>query len=134
LTDLYVSPEAMEDLRNWNVDQVDEVTRREIYTAEDGAINRVFGVNLHDLDELGVSQEYNTFYDVTMSGSFPTADTELVVGLDLRRRDSFVMPVREPVQIYEDDTLHRQKRAGYYGWAEQGFAVLDNRRVLLGSL
>ncbi len=134
LTDLYVSPEAMEDLRNWNVDQVDEVTRREIYTAEDGAINRVFGVNLHDLDELGVSQEYNTFYDVTMAGSFPTADTELVVGLDLRRRDSFVMPVREPVQIYEDDTLHRQKRAGYYGWAEQGFAVLDNRRVLLGSL
>ena len=134
LTDLYVSPEAMEDLRNWNVDQVDEVTRREIYTAEDGAINRVFGVNLHDLDELGVSQEYNTFYDVTMAGSFPTADTELVVGLDLRRRDSFVMPVREAVQIYEDDTLHRQKRAGYYGWAEQGFAVLDNRRVLLGSL
>ena len=134
LTDLYVSPEAMEDLRNWNVDQVDEVTRREIYTAEDGAINRVFGVNLHDLDELGVSQEYNTFYDVTMAGSFPTAGTELVVGLDLRRRDSFVMPVREPVQIYEDDTLHRQKRAGYYGWAEQGFAVLDNRRVLLGSL
>ena len=134
LTDLYVSPEAMEDLRNWNVDQVDEVTRREIYTAEDGAINRVFGVNLHDLDELGVSQEYNTFYDVTMAGSFPTADTELVVGLDLRRRDSFVMPVREAVQIYEDDTLHRQKRAGFYGWAELGFAVLDNRRVLLGAV
>lgn len=134
LTDLYVSPEAMEDLRNWNVDQVDEVTRREIYTAEDGTINRVFGVNLHDLDELGVSQEYNTFYDVTMTGSFPTDDTEVVVGLDLRRRDSFVMPVREAVQVYEDDTLHRQKRAGYYGWAEQGFAVLDNRRVLLGSL
>ena len=134
LTDLYVSPEAMEDLRNWNVDQVDEVTRREIYTAEDGTINRVFGVNLHDLDELGVSQEYNTFYDVTMTGSFPTDDTEVVVGLDLRRRDSFVMPVREAVQVYEDDTLHRQKRAGFYGWAEQGFAVLDNRRVLLGSL
>ena len=134
ITDLNVSPEAMEDIRNWNVDQVDEVTRREIYTAEDGTINRVFGVNLHDLDELGVSQEYNTFYDVTMTGSFPTDDTEVVVGLDLRRRDSFVMPVREAVQVYEDDTLHRQKRAGFYGWAEQGFAVLDNRRVLLGSL
>jgi hypothetical protein len=44
------------------------------------------------------------------------------------------MPVREQVQIFEDDTLHRQKRAGFYGWAEQGFAVLDNRRVLLGAL
>ena len=61
-------------------------------------------------------------------------DSEVVVGLDLRKRDSFIMPVRQEVQIFEDDTLHRQKRAGFYGWAEQGFAVLDNRRVLLGSL
>jgi hypothetical protein len=44
------------------------------------------------------------------------------------------MPVREQVQIFEDESLHRQKRAGFYGWAEQGFAVLDNRRVVLGSL
>ena len=134
LTDLYVSPEAMEDIRNWGVDQVDEVTRREIYTAADGAINRIFGVNLHDLDELGEGQEYQLFYDNTLSASLPTGDAELVVGLDLRKRDSFIMPIREEVQIFEDETLHRQKRAGFYGWAEQGFAVLDNRRVLLGSL
>jgi hypothetical protein len=137
LTDLYVSPEAMEDIRNWGIDQVDEVTRREIYTAADGTLNRVFGVNLHDLDELGEGQEYQLFYSSTLSGTLPSTpaqDVELVVGLDLRKRDSFIMPVREQVQIFEDDTLHRQKRAGFYGWAEQGFAVLDNRRVLLGSL
>lgn len=135
LTDLYVSPEAMEDIRNWGVDQVDEVTRREIYTAADGSINRVFGINLHDLDELGDGQEYQLFYSNTLSASMPTGHaTEIVVGLDLRKRDSFIMPIREQVQIFEDDSLHRQKRAGFYGWAEQGFAVLDNRRVLLGSL
>ncbi len=134
LTDLYVSPEAMEDIRNWGVDQVDEVTRREIYTADDGAINRVFGVNLNDLDELGVGQEYQLFYSNTLSASMPSGDTEIVVGLDLRKRDSFIMPVRQEVQIFEDESLHRQKRAGFYGWAEQGFAVLDNRRVLIGSL
>ena len=134
LTDLYVSPEAMEDIRNWGVDQVDEVTRREIYTADDGAINRVFGVNLNDLDELGVGQEYQLFYSNTLSASMPGGDTEIVVGLDLRKRDSFIMPVRQEVQIFEDESLHRQKRAGFYGWAEQGFAVLDNRRVLIGSL
>ena len=135
LTDLYVSPEAMEDLRNWGVDQVDEVTRREIYVADDGgaSVNRVFGVNLHDLDELGVDQEYQLFYATTLSGAMGS-DQELVVGLDLRKRDSFIMPIREEVQIFEDDTLHRQKRAGFYGYAEQGFAVLDNRRVLLGTL
>jgi len=133
LTDLYVSPEAMEDIRNWGLDQVDEITRREIYVAADGTLNRVFGVNLHDRDELGEGQEYQLFYDNVLSGTLPEGDVELVVGLDLRKRDSFIMPVRQEVQIFEDDTLHRQKRAGFYGWAEQGFAVLDNRRVLLGS-
>jgi|TARA_B100001094_G_scaffold333466_1_gene412975 hypothetical protein len=134
LTDLYVSPEGMEDIRNWGVDQVDEITRREIYTAADGNVNRVFGVNLHDVDELGEGQEYQEFYDNVLSGTMDAGDSEIVVGLDLRKRDSFIMPVRQEVQIFEDDTLHRQKRAGFYGWAEQGFAVLDNRRVLLGSL
>lgn len=134
LTDLYVSPEAMEDIRNWGLDQIDELTRREIYTAADGTLNRVFGINLHDLDELGAGQQYQTFYTSTLSGTMDSGDSEVVVGLDLRKRDSFIMPVRQEVQIFEDDTLHRQKRAGFYGWAEQGFAVLDNRRVLLGSL
>jgi len=134
LTDLYVSPEAMEDIRNWGLDQVDEITRREIYIAADGTLNRVFGINLHDRDELGVGQQYQTFYTNTLTGALPSGKEEVVVGLDLRRRDSFIMPVRQEVQIFEDDTLHRQKRAGFYGWAEQGFAVLDNRRVLLGSI
>lgn len=134
LTDLYVSPEAMEDIRNWGLDQVDEFTRREIYVSADGTLNRVFGVNLHDLDELGEGQQYQLFYDNVLGADLPSGDAELVVGLDQRKRDAFIMPIRQEVQIFEDDTLHRQKRAGYYGWAEQGFAVLDNRRVLLGSL
>ena len=137
LTDLYVSPEAMEDIRNWGVDIVDEVTRREIYTAADGAVNRIFGVNLHDRDELGVGQEYQNFYSeagALNQGTPPGSKSEIVVGLDLRKRDSFIMPVRQEVQIFEDDSLHRQKRAGFYGWAELGFAVLDNRRVLLGAV
>ncbi len=137
LTDVYISVEAMEDIRNWNVDQIDEVTRREIFVGgsdDDAVMSRIFGVNLHVLDELGEGQEYQLFYDNELSGSLPGGDVELVVGLDQSRNDSFVMPVREQVQIFEDDNLHRQKRAGLYGWAEQGFAVLDNRRVVLGSL
>jgi hypothetical protein len=30
LKDLYISPEAIEDIRNWGVDQIDETTRKEI--------------------------------------------------------------------------------------------------------
>jgi hypothetical protein len=44
------------------------------------------------------------------------------------------MPVKQEVTIFEDPALHRQQRAGFYGWAELGFAVLDNRRILLASL
>ena len=135
LTDLYVSPEALEDVRNWGLDQVDEVTRREIYTAAEGGapITRIFGVNLHDLDELGEGQEYQTFFTSQLSGAVQASDTELVVGLDQGSNDSFVMPVKEQLTVFEDPTLHRQQRAGYYGFAEIGFGVLDNRRVILGS-
>ena len=135
LTDLYVSPEALEDIRNWGLDQIDEDTRREIYSAPEGGapITRVFGVNLHDLDELGEGQEYQTFFTGSLSGAVQAADLELVVGLDQSSNDSFVMPVRQTLEVYEDPTLHRQQRAGFYGWAEIGFGVLDNRRVILGS-
>lgn len=135
LTDMYVSPEALEDVRNWGLDQVDEVTRREIYTASEGGapITRIFGVNLHDLDELGEGQEYQNFFGNDLGGAVQASDLELVVGLDQSTSDSFVMPMKEQLQVFEDPTLHRQQRAGYYGWAELGFGVLDNRRVILGS-
>ena len=135
LTDIYVSPEALEDVRNWGLDQVDDVTRREIYTAAPGGapITRIFGVNLHDLDELGEGQQYQSFFVDDLGGTVQGSDLELVVGLDLSTNDSFVMPVKEQLQVFEDPTLHRQQRAGYYGFAELGFGVLDNRRVVLGS-
>ena len=133
LTDIFLSPEALEDIRSWGVDQVDEITRREIYTAADGTINRIFGVNLQDLTEFGEGQEYQTFFTSTLGGSLATGDLELVVGMDMLNNDSFLMPVKQDVTIFEDPALHRQQRAGFYGWAELGFAVLDNRRVLLGS-
>lgn len=134
LTDLYLSPEAMEDIRNWGVDQVDEVTRREIYVAGDGSVNRIFNVNLTDLDELGEGQEYQKFFLNELVGSLQGSDVELVVGLDLSTNDSFINPYRSDVQVFEEDSFHRQRRAGLYAWAEHGFAVLDNRRVILGSL
>lgn len=134
LTDLFLSPESMEDIRNWGIDQIDEVTRREIYMAADGTLNRVFGVNLHDIDELGDGQEYQQYYINELSGTLPSGDVEIAVGLDLSKNDSFIMPVREELQVFEDETLHRQRRMGWYGWMELGFAILDNRRVILLSM
>ncbi|MBC8495797.1 hypothetical protein H8D36_06595 [archaeon] len=133
LTDLYISPEGMEDIRDWGVDQVDEVTRREIFTAEDGRINRIFSVNLHDIDEFGVSQEYQNFFTSDLSGSLETSDVELVVGLDLSNNDSFMWPVKKEIEIFEDETLHRKQRAGYYSWERYGVMLADNRRCIAAS-
>lgn len=136
LTDLYLSPEGVEDVRNWTVDQLDDTSRREVYVAADGAgaVTSIFGVALHPLDELGEGQEYQTYYANQLSGTLgPTGDVELVVGLDLLKRDSFVMPIKQEVTIFEDDNLHRQQKGGMYGFAELGFGVLDTRRCLVAS-
>jgi hypothetical protein len=133
LTDVWMSPEGIEGMRNWGLDQVDEVTRREIYLAADGTLSRVFSVNLHEIYELGENQEYQLFFTGTLGGSLASTDVELVVGLDMSVNDSFLMPTKQPITIFDDPALHRSQRAGVYGWAEMGFAVLDNRRVLLGS-
>jgi len=135
LTDLYLSPEAIEDIRNWGVDQLDEVSRRQIYTAEEGSgpLTRVFQTNLHDVFELGASQEYQDYFLNDLGGSLAATDVELVIGIDQAASDSFVMPVKKQVQIFEDPALHRMQRQGYYGWGEFGFGVLDNRRIIAGS-
>lgn len=135
LTDCYMSPEGIEDIRNWGVDIVDETTRREIYvSSDDGSITRIFGVNLHAIDELGENQEYQRYYSGQLSGTLgPSSDVELVIGLDLMNRDSFVMPVKQEVTLYADENMHRQQRAGLYGFAEMGLGALDNRRIILGS-
>lgn len=133
LTDLYGSLEMLESIRNWGLDQVDEITRREIFTSADGTITRVFGVNLHDLDEFGVDQQYQNFFLEKLGGSLAAGDSELVIGLDMANKDSFVMPIKQELSVFDDPVLHRSQRAGVYGWMELGLGVLDNRRVLVGS-
>lgn len=132
LTDLYMSPEGQEDMRNWGIDQLDEISRREVYTAADGSLNRVFGVNLHDLDELGEGQEYQQFYTTQLSGTMPTGDVEIAVGLDANKK-AFVHPVRQEIQVFEDETLHRSALAGLYSRGSWGWAVLDGRATIVLS-
>lgn len=138
LTDVIMSPECVEGIRNWGIDQVDEFTRREIYVAGDGSdvLMRVFGVNIHELIEFGEGQEYQNFFNNQLGAALnanTAQDVELILGLDLSQNDSFVMPIRKEVEVSTDDNLHRHGRAGVYGSAELGFAVLDARRIILAS-
>jgi hypothetical protein len=137
LTDVYLSLEAMEDIRAWDVDDIDEFTRREIFVSREYGLAQIYGVVLHEMTEFGEGQEYEEFLEGTLSRSHQTVNSvtlkEFCVGLDLSTMDSFVQPIREELQTYEDPALYREQRAGIFGWMEHGFAVLDPRRVLLGE-
>jgi hypothetical protein len=132
LTDLWISPEGVEDVRSWDLTMVDDVTRREIFVAEDEALTSIFGVVLHETNELGEGQLWQKYF-LSLGGTFTGGDLELVIGMDMTNPDVFVNPITQQIEIFEDEGLHRQRRQGYYGWGEHGFGVLDNRYILLGA-
>lgn len=139
LTDLIISPECMIDMRSWNVDVVDELTRREIFTTEGGMLNRIFGVNMLDRDEFGEGQKYQLYFENVLNGTMPTPSggsqkLEIVLGLDLSKNRSFVMPVQEDLQIRPDNQKLRQRKVGVYGWLTCGYGVLDGRDIILGAV
>lgn len=136
LTDMFLSVEALEDMRNWSLGDVPEAVRTQIFQSADGYVTTMLNVKLHDMIEFGVGQEYQNYWTDSGSLNMPLApgDVELVVGLDLQRNDSFVMPTKGEMEVYEDPTLFMQRRAGFKGWQELGFAVVDNRRVIAASL
>ncbi len=135
LTDMYLSTEALEGIRNWNVDQVDEITRREIFVNEqEPGIQRVFGVNLHEIVEFGVGQQYQNYLVNDLSASLPASKVEFCLGLDLNANGAFIKPVSQQVEVFEDQELHRQRRWGLYSEMSAGWGVADNRAVLLFAL
>ena len=157
LTDLYVSPEDMGDIREWSDSQVDEMTRREIWVG--AGVNSVFGVRLHEVHQLGATGRYNINSAASESGIFriggsgkfndyePTDANEVdangavttpgetqIYGFDLTANDSLVMPIRSELQFWDDPSLHRSQKQGFYGWQEVGFAALDPRMMVMGII
>lgn len=157
LTDVYVSPEDLADIREWGDSAVDEVTRREIYVA--GGANNIYGVKLHKVHQLGATGRYNInsndsaagifkvgsggkFNDyqpthankVDANGALVTAGETQIYGLDLTANDSLVMPIKQDLEFFDDPALHRSQKQGFYGWEELGFAVLDTRMLVMGII
>lgn len=137
LTDLYLSLESRESIRAWDISEIDEVTRREILTSGGDNVTSLYGTALHFMTEFGVGQEYQTYLATTLGrnvAAVDATDVQFCVGLDRSTNDSFVQPIRQELQTFEaGPEFHRQQRAGIYGWMEHGFAVLDNRRLILGT-
>lgn len=158
LTDCYVAPEDMADIREWSDSQVDEVTRREIFVSS-GMAN-IFGIRLHEVHQLGATGRYNInsndseagifrvgaasgkFNDyqptnankVDAQGAVVAAGETQIYGFDLEANDSLVMPIRSELMFWDDPALHREQQQGFYGWEEIGLAALDPRMMVMGVI
>lgn len=157
LTDLYVSPEDAADIREWSETDIDPVTRREIFQA--AGMGSIWNVTLHEVQHLGAtglyningnaseygkfsanaSEEYNSYSldnpNVTAAdGTVSSLGETQIYGFDMNSNDSLVMPIRKEYEAYDDPTLLRVQKAGFFGWQEIGFACLDSRMLGMGVI
>jgi hypothetical protein len=160
LTDIYLSPEDAADIREWTDTDIDPVTRREIFQAS--GMGSIWNVNLHEVQHLGATGLYNINSSSSAYGKFLATDNAgtdeynayvlenanvtnadgtvntlgetQIMGFDLSVNDSLVMPIRKEYEAYEDPTLLRVQKQGFFGWAELGFACLDSRMLGMGII
>ncbi len=157
LTDLYVSPEDAADIREWTDTDIDPVTRREIFQA--AGMGKIWNVTLHEVQHLGSTGMYNINGSTSEFGKFLADGTDQfnayvldnpnvtsadgtvstmgetqIYGFDMTVNDSLVMPVRKQYEAWEDATLLRSQKAGFFGWTEYGMACLDSRMLGMGVI
>ena len=148
-TDLYLSPEMMEQIRAFayqpmntrGVPNSDESTviplperiREEIYN--NAGVPEIYGKAIHELHELGISKRYNTIFDNLYSGAltFGTANQELVIGVD-RSRKALIKPIAQNADNsstfeskVDDQWTLRSGKLGWFTAAEMGFVCVDSR-------
>ena len=149
MTDLFISPEVKEDIRSFAYNAVTNTStdlpanvREEIYRG--GGSQELYGIALHELNELGQGRKYNTLFDVLLAAggnsaiSFdPTAGSgdEILVGADLSK-DAFVRPVAQNSEtsstftaLPDDQFVSRSEKIGFYGSLEEGRVCLDARAI-----
>jgi len=157
LTDLYISPEDAADIREWTDTDIDPVTRREIFQAS--GMGNIWNVSLNEVQHLGATGMYNINGNASSFGKFVADGSEKynsytldspnvtnpdgtiltlgetqIMAFDLSVNDSLVMPIRKEYEAHEDPTLLRVQKAGFFGWAELGFACLDSRMLGIGVI
>lgn len=148
LTDIFVSPETMADIRAFAYNAVGGTitsntsdtpvtdlpagVREEIYRG--GGAQEIYGITIHELIELGPNQKYNKLFNEFYSGSFADSD-DLVVGLDLTK-DAFVRPVARNSEsggtftaMPDDQFVARSEKIGFYGSLEEGRVCIDSRAI-----
>jgi hypothetical protein len=159
ITDLLVSPEMVEELRNMAYNPVntrpgsittsgataipasDEMRSQLMSQA---GLPTFFGIGIIEILEMGIGQRYNKIFAAlnTAAGSpvtFTQASDEIVVGID-RSKEALLRPaIREEgvstevsVQV-DDQYVARQNKLGWYGKINEGRIIIEDR-VLTGII
>ena len=162
ITDLYVSPEVKEQVRAFAYQPMNtrhgavtssgassvalpDSVRSEIYN--NAGTSEIFGVNIVELNELGVGKKYSTLFDSFDSGNiapdgsggahaWAAGTDELAVGIDnskgafvralAQNSDSGASFTAQP----DDQYVQRQEKLGFYGALEEGRVCIDSRAVV----
>jgi len=155
VTDLYVSPEVMQTIRGFSftpltsgasAPQLPENVREEIYRA--AGAGSIFGINITELLEFGVSKKYNTLFasflsagnnlgNVAGNADFSASGDQIVVGID-NSKGAFVRPVARQAEsggtftALPDDQFNNNRvdKTGFYGFVEEGRMCLDARAIV----
>lgn len=147
ITDMIMSPEAVEGLRAMAYNPVNTNTGPVAGTGADGiaatdemrnaiyqnaGIPEFYGISIMEINELGAGQKFTNVWN-----GLGGAGTDLVIGLD-RSRESLFRAVAldsetgsEFTLLADDQYSIRQQKIGYYGSLEEGRMILDDR-VLTG--
>jgi hypothetical protein len=158
LTDLFVDPETMANVRGFAYNPVNSIgsvstgpvalpdnVRQEIFRS--AGMSEIFGVVLHELIELGAGKKYNTLFGEMVAGSsvtipgggggtWDTSADKILVGVDLSR-EAFIRPVARQADggatftaLPDDQFVARQEKTGFYGYLEEGRVCIDSRAVV----
>ena len=161
LTDLYVSPEIKEKIRAFAYNPLNTVggvrtaggsststesaiplpdgMREEIY--RNAGMQEIYGVNIVELIELGLSKKYNILFDSyisetsTLGQAFDPSTYQILVGVDntkgaLIRAVATTSETGSQFNVQPDDQfLQRSDKAGFYGSLEEGRICIDARAL-----
>lgn len=160
LSDLYLSPEMMGDVRRMAYNPMNTTVvpaaattatamplpdgvREEIFRS--GGASSIWNINLHEMVEFGLGGVYNqlfySYYGLNAAAAVPPAPTwnpstdEIIVGI-ARNLDAFVAIEQadergNTFQLEVDDQhFIRAKKMGYWGEWNGGFAVGNDRAVV----
>lgn len=161
LTDLYVSPEIKEKIRAFAYNPLNTVggvrtaggsststesaialpdgMREEIY--RNAGMQEIYGVNIVELIELGLSKKYNILFDsyisetTTLGTAFDPSTYQILVGVD-NSKGALIRPVStnsetgSQFNVQPDDQFfQRSDKAGFYGSMEEGRICIDARAL-----